>query len=403
MQYQPHTPKTVPALAAQASRILEALRTWGHPPVAPKVDAPEEVFPETPSFSATPMRAFSNVLTHAITDVVANTADLQEWAPNEMYALKVVYIDLTGAPDRLVHYINSLQPLTLANAVKSIIEAAPGAAATIYLGNYYGCTIPPDINIVKGHPVERLASFGGSNFKVRFAFDGYPVTRPAAKALPSAPAVPAAPVLADAPAQPELPTLDDTPLPTAPLASTTAPAPLPAVAPLLDANVAKVDASNTPLFHAAPQGPMDVGATPLRVAANDKPLAVAQLRLRSLQCEAVLSLQADNFPYTIGRHANRCGYAIKGQRDAAPAQVLAENEPQGFVSFTSREHLVLESYNGSTREFCVTNNGLNGTFCRRNPMPKRFLLSLEKMAHAEWLKLGGAEGDAVLELRIESV
>jgi len=351
------------------------------------------------------MRAFGNVLTHAITDVVANTADLQEWAPNEMYALKVVYIDLTGAPDRLVHYINSLQPLTLANAVKSIIEAAPGAAATIYMGDYYGCTIVADIHTVAGHPVERLASFGGTNFKVRFAFDGYPVTRPAAKAPPSAPAVPAAPVLADAPAQPDLPTLDDTPLPTAPLAATPAPAPapLPAVAASLDANVANFDASNTPLFHAAPQGPMDVGATPLRVVAKDKPTAVAQLRLRSLQGEAVMPLLADNFPYTIGRHANRCGYAIKGQRDAAPAQVLAENEPQGFVSFTSREHLVLESYNSSTREFCVINNGLNGTFCRRNPMPKKFLLSLEKMAHAEWLKLGGAEGDAVLELRIESV
>jgi len=148
---------------------------------------------------------------------------------------------------------------------------------------------------------------------------------------------------------------------------------------------------------------MDVGATPLRVVAKDKPTAVAQLRLRSLQGEAVMPLLADNFPYSIGRHANRCGYAIKGQRDAAPAQVLADNEPKGFVSFASRDHLMLESYNSTTREFCVTNKGLNGTFFRRTPMPKRFLLPLEKMAHGEWLKLGGTDGDAILDLRIEPV
>ncbi|ARV18591.1 hypothetical protein AEP_01647 [Curvibacter sp. AEP1-3] len=416
MQAQFFTHPSAPAFAPSAkdAGILSALRTWlrgdplagerqsepagviyQSPPELPQVQEPQEFRIALPERGNTPMRAFGNVLTSSITEVVANTADLQEWAPDEMYGLRVVYIDLTGAPDRMVHYLNSLQPQTLAHAVKNIIAAAPGASGTIDMGDYFGCTIVADIHTVNGHPVERLASFGGTNFKVRFAFDGHPVTRP------KAPPLPVTTVAQEAPQQSGEPNLvGNTPPPAGPVPADRYFADSETSSPECNSGVDEV--SNTPISKARAQGYMDVSDTPLSSIVGNKPAAVAQMRLRSRNGEVLVPLLADNFPYTIGRHPSMRGYAVKGEQDTTPAHVLADAEPQNFVNFTSRDHLVLESYNSTTQAFCVINKGRNGTFFRRSAMPSHFLLPQDKMAQGEWLKLGGTDGDAILELRMEA-
>ena len=135
-------------------------------------------------------------------------------------------------------------------------------------------------------------------------------------------------------------------------------------------------------------------ATPLQCMAAPEITPVANVRLRSLGTECVVPLQEDEFPYIIGRHPSFQGYCVRGERDKQAVQLLHEPERPDFLSFVSREHLVLDSFDPSTRQFRVAaTRGKNGSYLKAAAMPSHFLLPLATMAKGDWLKLGGTSGD----------
>lgn len=320
------------------------------------------------------VESFFDALTEATTLFAKRHVELvTQEDPSTVYKVREVKIECKDAPAQFHRDVLSLPALVRNRVVKSRMQKAPGSEYLL-LTDFFGSTLAADITLVEGQVVQTLVSYSGSRFVLKFAFEGDYVTRP--EAPPGA--------IAEPVAQARIPT------------DTTTSA---------DGLAQARPAQHTQL---RTKGQVQPGAsseaTPLKTHATQPVQVLANLRLRSGDAEVVLPLMENNFPYTIGRHPSFKGYSVSGQNDPLASQVLDAAEPAGFCSFVSREHLVLHSFDASTQQFQVSaGKGKNGTFFKATAMPTHFLLPLLVMAKGDWLKLGGADGDGILDLRIEAV
>jgi len=332
------------------------------------------------------VESFFNALTEATTLFAKRHVELvAQEDPSTVYKVREVKIECKDAPAQFHRDVLSLPALVRNRVVKSRMQKAPGAEY-LMLNDFFGSTIAADVTLLEGQVVQTMVSYSGSRFILKFAFEGDYVTRIDVPITPPQVVAPATPSTTPPSAAPEL----QSKLPDA------------------FGDEIKLDPSyprETVLRAFTTEPAMNSHReTQLRpkVAATVQP--VANIRLRSIENELVLPLMEDEFPYTIGRHHSFKGYSVRGQHDHHASQVLHEAEGVGYSSFVSREHLVLHSFDASTKQFQVsTTKGKNGTFFRAATMPTHFLLPLSEMAKGEWLKLGGASGDGILELRIEAV
>lgn len=366
----------------------------------------------TPDIRVTPptegnfwVENFFNALTEATTLFAKRHVELvHQEDPSTVYKVREVKIECKDAPTQFLRDVLSLPPLVRNRVVKSRMQKAPGAEC-LSLTDFFGCTIAAEVTLVEGQVVQTMVSYSGSRFFLKFAFEGDYVTRampPEATPVPKAQA-PTSPSSLANPASPSNPAGANganagntiSTITTAPPACAARPTPTDAAPP------ARETMLRSRLDDDAPS--RGSRATPLQRRATPQVQAVAKLRLRSQGAEVVLPLWEDNFPYTVGRHPDFRGYSVRGQRDNPCAPLLAEVERPEFSSFVSREHIVLDSFDPSTRQFrVVAGKGRNGSYFQGTDMPSHFLISLAVMAKGDWLKLGGAGGDGILEIRLEA-
>lgn len=404
---------TNPAAKTWVANFLELIFGDARPQ---EVQEPTQVTPmpipdsePMPPFNSDSSEAFRNALMDATTKFAnRNVRMLNSINPRNVYSVREVNIEFTGAPDQFIADIGDWPNDVLNECVKLIMEAAPSAKELLTLQNYYGSTIVPDIKLVKGKVVQPLVSYSGSRFEIKFAFDGSVIQLPEPAPAPQ-PSVPTAamPVIAPAhivqpatttqfwPAELPVKLLDEENQPT------------PFVSPSVQQGYqAWEDTGGTVLRPAMKLPQYNSGETQLRSFQPPAAQNTLNLRLRSGTTQILLPLLEDGFPYTIGRHASMQGYSVraKDQPAAQADQLLLEAEGSDFLSFVSREHMVLHNYDASAKKFqvsCVQNK--NGTYFRASPQQNHFLLRLSDLENGEWLKLGGPSGDGILELRIEAV
>lgn len=339
-----------------------------------------------PPINSDSSEAFRNALMDATTKFAnRHVGMLNQINPRNVFSVREVNIEFTGAPDQFVADITDWPADVRNECIKLIMEAAPGAKELITLQDYFGSTIVTDIKLVKGKVVQPLVSYSGSRFEIKFAFDGSVTQRPAP-----------APQVAIVPA----PVVQPVPHALAPAAATLQPESFTALDDDLD------DSKCTRLRTLGHDFEIDdSGETPLAGPDHGhsfSPPPIATLRLRSLDSEVTVPLMKADFPYTIGRHETFKGYSVQGH-SASALTLLQDVEPAGFSSFVSRGHIVLDSYDEFNKQFrVITSKGKNGSFFKAATMPTHFLLPLAAMATGEFIKLGGTSGDGILELRIEA-
>ncbi|MCA0215564.1 MAG: hypothetical protein LCH79_20630 [Proteobacteria bacterium] len=287
--------------------------------------------------------------------------------PTTVYSVREVRIECRDAPAQFLRDVVALPQAVRNRVIKNRIQKAPGVQGLLRLDEFYGCTLLTDSVMADGAMVQTLVSWSGNQFDVRICFDGDYIT-----VDPEA-----------APASPE------------PQAEAT--------------DVQQTDGDNPALYQTmirrnTPGAAHASAETPLHSATGRVTPAIAVLRLRNGAAEATVPLHANGFPYIIGRHQSSRGYCVTGQKDVEGQAVLDTAEPPGAVSFVSREHLVLESYDESTHQFRVnTAKGRNGTFSGGLRTADRFLLALNQDKHEAWLRLGGLEADGILDICVERV
>lgn len=382
------------------------------PPTDPRNQPDLEIKPPTQSNFW--VESLFNALTEATTLFAKRHVELvHQEDPSTVYKVREVKIECKDAPAQFLRDLASLPAEVRNRVVKSRMHKAPGAEY-LDLQDFFGSTIAADITLVEGQVVQTLVSYSGSRFVLKFAFEGEYVSRPAGASAPAAPtaALPAtqataqqtepAPTAATPAGQATLqPTLQPTTLPIDPQPSRHNPHTAPYIVPTdLSGPV-----QGTALRIHQPVSPRPSGdTTPVRAASESGHKPLAMLRLRSQDEEVTLPLQADNFPYTLGRHDSFKGYSLQGRKDSQATRVLHEREPAQLISFVSRGHVVLDSFDASTGQFrVITSKGKNGSFFKAAAIAERTLLPMAAMAQGDWVKLGGTSGDGILELRIEAV
>lgn len=364
-------------------------------------DAPAPLPTQEPALSVEPpqppdsncywIETFFNAVSDAATKFTRrHVALLHKEDPSTVYAVREIKIECKAAPAQFQRDMASLPQAVFNRVMKSRVKNADGVNGLLVLDDYYGSTLVIDITLVEGHVVQTLVSYSGSRFELKFAFQGDYVTRPEEPELQ----LPAADTAAPAPqaGRPAVPAVaEGGTLPEAAPAQPAGPAPLGVQGTLLRSRLTAVV-----------PGPQCTVLRTMGSAPGARPLAM--LHLRSADEEVAVPLLEDHFPYTIGRHGSFRGYSVRGRQDPQALHLLHEREGPDFVSFVSREHIVLDSFDEVTQHFrVVAVKGRNGSFFKSASMPSHFLLPLADMARGHWLKLGGSGGDGILELRIEAV
>jgi hypothetical protein len=365
----------------RGSGIVNWLFGPGHAPQSP---VHQEPLPG-PDIRITPpadgnfwVESFFNALTEATTLFAKRHVELvHQEDPSTLYRVREVKIECKDAPAQFHRDVLSLPALVRNRVVKSRMQKAPGGEY-LMLNDFFGSTIAGDITLVEGQIVQTMVSYSGSRFMLKFAFEGDYVTRPASPGMPAA----AAPDTAGAEGGAPTPTQVVT-----------------------DSGPDSLRPARQTLLRSREEDrpPPASRDTPLQTMATPALRPVAHVRLRSLGSDLILPLLEDNFPYSIGRHPSFRGYCVRGEHDTQAVQLLHEVEREGFCSFVSREHIVLDSFDATTQQFRVAaTKGKNGSYFKANAMPSHFLMPLELMAKGEWLKLGGPGGDGILEVRFEA-
>ena len=364
------------------------------PSAAPIITEPDDggVFVMPPTDGTSWVSSFHNAVTEATTRFAQRyVALVHNELPSFGFEIRELRIECKDAPAQFLSAVLSLPQNVLNLSAKSRMGKADGAEI-LFLDKFYGVTISAEQTLLGGQLVDTIISYSGSRFVLNFSFDGEFIERPEAFSVPAPTAVAAAVVQ-----------------PAAPVGADASPVQTPEVVSFADIGAATTRRDPTlgtalrPMFPAG--NPATSGQhTPLAQNVAIAPPAALQLRLRSLGSEVVVPLLDAHFPYTVGRHASFSGYSVRGRLAQEAQPVLHEVEKSNYVSFASREHLVLDSFDAVTQQLRVsTTKGTNGTFFKMAAMPKHFLLPIASMASGEWLKLGGKTGDGILEIRIETL
>lgn len=344
------------------------------------------VIVEPPVDTSSWVDSFNAALTEATTNYIHRyVAPMHREDPSIGFSVTKVRVEIKDAALQCVRAIESM-PIAMRNRIVQLRMKKALGSEQLMFDNFYGLSICTEETLIDGQLVQAMVSYSGARFMLKFEFDGkYDTLVPAGqpdnapkantgdelpKTVPPAPQEDVAEVAMEMPAElpmPQIRAARGTPV-------RTTPAP----------NIGKA-----------------IRETPMYIPAMLQRPFVAKLRLRSLGVEAEVQLFADGFPYTVGRHPEFSGYAVqaKCEADLDQPKLLQQAETPDFTSWVSRGHLTLDAYDAASREFDVSCiHGKNGTFLDGEKMSGKFSLSL---ASNDWLCLGGASGDGILEIKLE--
>ncbi len=301
--------------------------------------------------------AFRRALTDATATFVQRYVDpYHQEDPTIGFAVRRVRVGLNESAAACLRDFQAM-PQTMRDGIARIRVQKAKGADQLQLDDFYGITFCAGETLVDGQLVETLMYAGGARAALSFQFEGDYVT------LPIPPVVAAEP----------------TPVPT--------------------------DRNQTPMQF-TPSTPVaftDRYHTPMYVRSKPSRQPVARVELRANGQSTTVDLFADNFPYTIGTHADLQGYCVAGKAaDAYAPALLPSTQADGPRSYTSRQHLVLQKMDELRGEIEVSNlaHGKNGTHDGATTLGLRFVYHV---GHSPWLGLGGSAGSAngsFLELRV---
>jgi hypothetical protein len=352
-------------------------------------DAPE-IIVAPPIERSSWVDSFHTALTEAATSFILQHVDpYHREDPTAGFAVKRVKVGFHQAADACLRAIQTMPPAMRDRIVLLRIKKAKGSEQ-LMLDQFYGLSILAEETLVDGQLVETMVSYSGSRFQLRFEFEGEYVT------LPS--------------------TIQPVETSGAAMNSGSSPdvAPRKNHFDLLrsDASVIRqtgaVDQTqrDTPLF--APHVMRGTSReTPLYQPAKHLRSPVARLHLMAMGGQTTVELYEDGFPYTIGRHPDSPGFAVRARNGATGTGnqgLLAHSQNPDTVCYVSREHLRLNAPDLTSGEILVDNvseqQGKNGTYVSGERKPHRFIHVLKGR---QPLCLGGPDGEGILRLTVELV
>lgn len=388
----PHTPRSRAAAFFDwmlGTNPNEDEPNWGQPSEPEIVVAP-------PSERNSWVDSFHIALTEAATSFILQHVDpYHREDPTAGFAVKRVKVGFHEAAGSCLRAIQSLPPAMRDRIVLVRIKKAKGSEQ-LMLDHFYGLSILAEETLVDGQLVETMVSYSGSRFQLRFEFEGEYVTLPASDpvAATSDASLKPSSIARPAPGQDH-------------------PAEAQNVAPEMQSTVFQnrqpasksFGSRDTPLY----RPPSLVGCsreTPLYHPTKTLRSPVARLHLAARGAQTVIELFEDGFPYTIGRHPETPGFAVRPRHGTtsgnASAGLLAHTQSCDTICYVSREHLVLNAPDLASGEILVDNlsaqPGKNGTYVNGVAQPRRFIHPLDAQYP---LCLGGVDGDGILRLSLE--
>lgn len=333
--------------------------------------------------------SFHIALTEAATSFILQHVDpYHREDPTAGFAIKRVKVGFHQAAEACLRAIQSMPPAMRDRIVLLRIKKARGSDQ-LMLDQFYGLSILAEETLVDGQLVETMVSYSGSRFQLRFEFEGEYVTLPTpiqavetsdASSMSGDNAISATRGARSSAAQ-------------KPAFGNSQPA------------AQGTRGSDTPLYQ-PPSARLASRDTPLYQPTKTIRSPVARLRLSARGGQTVVELFEDGFPYSIGRHPESPGFAVRPRNGAAGGGadqgLLAHTQTSGTICYVSREHLRLNAPDFTSGEILVDNLseqlGKNGTYVNGEKKPHRFIHPLNAQ-HP--LCLGGIDGDGILRLNLE--
>lgn len=369
--------------------------TWARP------TEPDIVVAE-PSQRGSWVDSFHAALTEATTRfIVQHVEPYHREDPSAGFAVTRVKVGFKDATAGCLRAIESMPADMRDRIVLLRIKKAKGAEQ-LMLDHFYGLSILAEETLIGGQLVETLVNYSNSRFALKFEFEGEYCTLPqAAEQLAPTPEVASKPANTDghwATAGTQTSQFDsasdqETEVHRQPVQDPYAATP----------RVGR----DTPLYQPPPAPSSGSGRdTPLYRPTKSLRKPVVRLHLAVQGSKTVVELFEDGFPYTIGRHPQAPGFAVRPCNDALPGSaevgLLAHTQTPETICYVSRDHLVLNAPDLRSAEICVDNLATkpkkNGTFVNGREQPQRFIHPLQAQLP---LCLGGSAGDGILELRLE--
>jgi hypothetical protein len=332
--------------------------------------------------------SFHTALTEAATSFILQHVDpYHREDPTAGFAVRRVKVGFHQAADACLRAIQTMPPAMRDRIVLLRIKKANGSEQ-LMLDQFYGLSILAEETLVDGQLVETMVSYSGSRFQLRFEFEGEYVTLPSSVQTVEKPG------------------------------TVVSPEGRPDVTPQVGHSVvSQIGASANRSTDSRDTGQRDTplyAPSVMRGATRDTPLyqpakslrsPVARLLLMAMGEQTTVELYEDGFPYTIGRHPESPGFAVRARNCATGANkqgLLAHTQNADTVCYVSREHLRLNAPDLTSGEILVDNvseqQGKNGTYVNGERKPHRFIHILKGR---QPLCLGGADGEGILRLAVE--
>jgi len=344
--------------------------------------------------------SFNAALTEAASIFILRHVDpYHREDPTTGYAVRRVKIGFKDAAAPCLRAIQSMPASMRDRIVLLRIKKAKGVEQLL-LDNFYGLSIIPEETLMDGQLVETMVSYSGARFALTFEFKGQYVTLPTAPTTETA-KLPGGEVEESTCASIQIErsaTAQAGQIDTLTNSETTNQP---------DALLLLPPSRETPLARSRPA----VTSRPGRETPLYRPVAplrspVARLHLAARGAHTVVELFEDGFPYTLGRHPEAAGFAVRPRSGAplgsASAGLLAHTQTPDTLCFVSRDHLVLHMPDLVSGDIRVDNlsaqRAKNGTFVNGAVQPQRFI---HPLGTQNPLCLGGTEGDGILEVRLE--
>jgi len=312
------------------------------------------------------------------------------------YSIRRVKVGFHQAAAPCLRAIQSLPPAMRDRIVLLRIKKAKGSEQ-LMLDQFYGMSILAEETLMDGQLVETIVSYSGCRFCLHFEFEGEYVTLPST--IPVEPSLDAITPYGSL-NRAETSTIA---IEASSVASSSAPH---TRGPVKPSATMRLGGQDTPLHR--PTSVTNSGRdTPLnRPFAKPTRKPLARLRLKASSEEVVVDLFEDDFPYTVGRHPEVPGFAVRPRNALASGvgltRLLASTQGPDSLCYVSRDHLTLHMPDFTSGEVMVDNlsaqRGKNGTYVNGIAKPLRFIHSVGSQ-HP--LCLGGSNGDGTLVLNME--
>lgn len=349
-----------------------------------------EIVVTPPSERSSWVDSFHIALTEAATTFILQHVDpYHREDPTAGFAVRRVKVGFHQAADACLRAIQTMPAAMRDRIVLLRLKKAKGSEQ-LMLDQFYGLSILAEETLIDGQLVETMVSYSGSRFQLRFEFEGEYITLPTSNQTVEA---------SDNVARPDR-SHDVVPR------SERAAAALGGASAIRQPRASDTTKRDTPL-NAPSMTRAASRDTPLYQPARPLRSPLARLHLMTHGGQTTVELYEDGFPYTIGRHTESPGFAVRacnGSTGVGNLGLLAHTQNAETVCYVSREHLRLNAPDLTSGEILVDNvseqQGKNGTYVNGERRPRRFIHAL---TGRQPLCLGGPDGEGILRLIVEPV